>query len=56
MSYTKWQLRDPQKIQVKAQPAVNGRPLTKAVTQDWIFCGSPFGRDEKASSAALRLL
>jgi len=29
VSYIKWPLRAPQKIQVKAQPAVNGRPLNK---------------------------
>jgi len=43
-------------IQDKAQFAVNGRPLTRAATQDWIICGPPFGRDEKPSSAALHLL
>ena len=29
VSYIMWPLRAPQKIQVKAQPAVNGRPLNK---------------------------
>ena len=30
-------------------------PLTKAATQYWVICGPPFGRDEKPSSAALRI-
>jgi len=59
VSYIMWQLRAPQKIQVKAQPAVNGRPLDKgcnaglellwgslrARREGIICCVAPLGKD-----------
>jgi hypothetical protein len=42
--------------QDKAQSAVNGQSFTKAATLYWLICESPFGRNEKLSSTALRLL
>ncbi len=43
-------------FQDKAQHAVNGAPLTRAVTQYCNICRSPFGRHGKPSSAVLRPL
>jgi len=45
-----------QMIQDKAQSEVNGIPLTRAVTPDWIIWIAPCGRDVKQSLAALHLL
>ena len=60
VSYIKWRLRAPQKIQVKAQPTVNGRPLNKGCNAGlsllWdslrtrregiICCVAPLGKDQ----------
>ena len=60
VSHIKWRLRAPQKIQVKAQPAVNGRPLNKgcnaglsllggslrARREGIICCVAPLGKDQ----------
>ncbi len=47
-------------FQDKAQPAVNGCSLNKGCTNppgaDWDICEPPSGRDDKPSSAVLRLL
>jgi len=59
VSRIKWRLRAPQKIQVKAQPAVNGRSLNKgckaglellwgsrrAIRESIICCVSPLEKD-----------
>jgi len=48
--------RATQMIQVKAQPAENGMPFSRAATLDCIIWVAPFGRAVKQSLAALHLL
>jgi hypothetical protein len=48
--------RATQMIQVKAQPAGNGMPFTRAATLDCIIWVAPFGRAVRQSLAALHLL
>ena len=48
--------RAAQMIQVKAQPAGNGMPFSRAATLDCIIWVAPFGRVVKQSLAALHLL